>query len=159
MKNMTLFLASALMFASCSAQTEAKSEVKRNDNKIGQTQEPTVNYRVSKEYDEKCNLIKYDSTHTYYYSNADTVAMMNDSVFDKFNEFFSTKSIFKNGFDFNEFFGERSDFKDHFFSEDYFRKSFRRSQDRFNEMLFQMDSVKNRFLMEEFPIENSGKEN
>lgn len=159
MKNISLIFVLALIFASCNAQTNTKNEVKQNDDKVTQNNEPKVNYKVNKEYDENGNLIRYDSTHTYYYSNVDTNAMMNDSVFDKFNEFFDSKSIFKNGFYFNDFFKKENDFKDHFFSEDYFQESFKNSQDRFNKMLLQMDSIKNQFLMDEFPLENNEKEN
>ena len=44
------------------------------------TIKPTVDYKVNKEYDEKGNLIKNDSTYTYYNINIDRNAVITHSI-------------------------------------------------------------------------------
>ena len=113
--------------------------------------EPQINYEVNKEYDENGNLIRYDSVYTYYYSNIDTVLMMQDSVFSDFNRFFQRQDLFEQSF-FDDFF--RQDFypENDFYSPDFFMQSFEKEQEMFFQLMKRMDSIKNRFFMEYYPL-------
>lgn len=155
MKNLLLILLTTFVLVSCNAQIN-KEQNKNNKDTSKEKVEPKVDYRVNKEYDENGNLIRLDSTYTYYYSNIDKEALMKDSVFKKFNEHFNTKSIFENSL-FDEFFGDETYIEDDFFKEDFFRGNFKRNQEMMNKMMHRMDSIKNRFFLEEFPIEDDNK--
>lgn len=151
-----LIILSALMLVSCNAQ-EKKQLDKKPEETSKQKVEPKIDYKVNKEYDENGNLIKLDSTYTYYYSNIDKNAMINDSVFKKFNEHFKMKNLFKNSL-FDEFFKEDVYIEDEFFKEDFFRGNFNRNQEMMNQMMRRMDSLKNEFFIEKFPLKEKKKE-
>ncbi|MCB4234259.1 hypothetical protein LDL59_01710 [Kaistella anthropi] len=46
--------------------------------------QPIEDIKVNKEYDENGNLIRYDSTYTYYYSNIEGDEIAADSIFNNF---------------------------------------------------------------------------
>ncbi len=60
--NITLML----LFSSCNAQT--KKDEPKNQNELNSNL-PKKNISVNKEFEKNGNLIKYDSTYSYYYSN------------------------------------------------------------------------------------------
>ena len=66
MKNLIMSVVSLLLLSGCYGQTEKNKETFKKD-----TIRPKVDYKVNKEYDEKGNLIKNDSTYTYYNINID----------------------------------------------------------------------------------------
>ncbi|MDD7884912.1 hypothetical protein [Flavivirga sp. 57AJ16] len=156
MKNLIITFISLLMLSSCNAQTDKKTnkEIETKQDTI----KPKVDYKVDKEYDEDGNLIKYDSTYTYYYSNIDKNMMRNDSVFKRLNEHLHMKSLLGNDIFFDDFFTKESFSEDHFFSEDFFRSHLERNQDIMNKMFSRMDSIKNEFFLKEYPIKESEKE-
>jgi hypothetical protein len=104
---------------------------------------------VNKEFDENGNLIRYDSTYTYYYSNLDTGAVIKDSVFDKFNEHLNNSNLFENSF-LEDFF-----IRDYYFDKDFFRRDFDRNEKIINKMMERLDSIKNQFFLREFPLEET----
>ena len=61
-----LSFALALLFSSCTAQIE-KNEKVTSDTINSNT--PKKDIRVNKGFDKNGNLVKYDSTYSYYYSN------------------------------------------------------------------------------------------
>lgn len=88
MKNLMLLILSAFVLFSCNAQT--KKDLDKKETEISKEKiEPKIDYKVNKEYDENGNLIRLDSTYSYYYSNIDKDAMINDSIFRKFNQHFN----------------------------------------------------------------------
>ncbi len=119
--------------------------------------EPKIDYKVNKKYDKNGNLIRYDSTYTNYYSNIDKDTLMNDSIFKRFNEYFSTKDPFNNHF-FDDFFKQDSYPEDDFFTKDFFRESLKQNQEMMDKMMQRMDSLKNEFFLNKFPLENTHKE-
>ena len=154
MKRITVFLISVLMLSSCNAQTDKESKDTKKDSI-----KPKVDFKVNKEYDENGNLIKYDSIYTYYYSNIDKNAMMNDSIFKKFNEHFNTKSPFIDDSFFNDFFREDMYSEDAFFSEDFFRGNSKKNQMMMmNKILSKMDSLKNEFFIKQYPLKEEKKD-
>lgn len=151
MKNIAVFILSVLMLSSCNAQTDKKADSKE---KI----KPKVDYKVNKEYDENGNLIKYDSIYTYYYSNIDKDTLMNDSILKKLKEHFSLEGTNINDDFFNDFFNEGTYLEDDFFSEDFFRGNINKHQEMMYKMLSRMDSLKNRFFIEQYPLKREKKE-
>jgi len=144
MKKTVLIVLSALFLSSCNAQTKkefAKKQTKVSKEKI----QPKIDYKVNKEYDKNGNLIRLDSTFSYYYSNINKDVMINDSIFKKFNDYFSINSSFNN----LRF--------DDFFKQDFFRGDFDKNQKLINKMLQRMDSLKNKFFLEQFPLEDKKK--
>jgi len=151
MKRIMFFLVTALMLTGCNAQN---AEDNSKDKKI----EPKVDYKVNKKYDEDGNLIGYDSTYTYYYSNIDQDAMINDSIFKKFNEHFMANDPFKDDKFFEEFFKHDSYMKEDFFKDDFFRSSVESNKKMMDEMMRKMDEMKNQFLIQEYPLKENTNE-
>ena len=70
------------------------------------TNQPKVNYKVNKQYDEHGNLISYDSTYTYSYSSPGgdiNITFGNDSITDMFGNINMPMGMFNNDI-FNRFF-------------------------------------------------------
>ncbi|WP_299671050.1 hypothetical protein [uncultured Polaribacter sp.] len=155
MKHIIFIMFSVFFLVSCNAQTKKDLDKKQTENAKHKI-EPKIDYKVNKEYDENGNLIRLDSTYTYYYSNIDTDAMLNDSIFKKFNRHFNRNSAWNHSL-FNDFFKQDSSFKNNFFKEDFFRGDFDRNQEIINRMLQKMDSLKNKFFLEQFPLEEKKK--
>jgi len=156
MKKIALFVLSSFLLISCNAQEKSKDKTKTSKETI----QPKIDYKVNKEYDENGNLIRLDSTYTYYYSNIDKDAMMNDSIVKKFYKHFKGQSPFTDSF-FDDFFKQDDYLEDEFFKQDFFRGNIKRNQEMMNKMLQRMDSIKNNFLLDEFPLEdksNNSKE-
>lgn len=94
---MVIFLACSGLFISLLAQNPVKKQ-----------NQPQENSKVTKEYDEKGNLIKFDSLYTYSWSGGDTTMLKSFSLKDFPNMF---------GDDFG-FFAD-STFKGHLFFDDF----------------------------------------
>jgi len=151
MKKLAILLMSALMLTGCNAQDK---DAKAKDNSI----KPKIDYKVNKKYDDNGNLIGYDSTYTYYYSNIDKDAMIKDSIFQKFNEHFSNLSMFEDDKFFDEFFKQNTYSEDEFFKDDFFRESFKNNQKIMEEMMKSMDEMKNQFFMQQYPLKEKKQE-
>lgn len=152
MKNLIMSVVSLILLSGCYGQTEKNKETVEKD-----TIKPKIDYKVNKVYDEKGNLIKYDSTYTYYYSNIDKRAMINDSIFNKFNEYFNLKNPLLDDSFFNDFFKQEYYLENDFFREDFFRNSHKRNREMMDKMLERMDSIKNQFFLKEYPLEQKGE--
>jgi hypothetical protein len=156
MKNLMLIVLSTFFLVSCNAQT--KKELDKEQTEVLKDKiEPKIDYKVNKEYDENGNLIRLDSTYSYYYSNIDKDAMISDSIFKKFNNHFNMKSPFNNSF-FDDFFKQENYLEDDFFKQDFFRGNFDRNQEMMRKMMQRMDSLKNRYFLEHFPLEQKKKD-
>ncbi len=114
---------------------------------------PTIDIKVEKEYDENGNIIRYDSSYRYIYTypNGNSEELNMDSIFESFRPYF-----FDHGFDimhdpFNRFFDEDTFYQRHFFDDDFFMQRFENEMFRFEEMMREMDSLRNRFLREQYP--------
>ena len=131
----------------------------KNPIKNLQTQEdtiktnPHVDIKVNKEYDEDGNIIRYDSSYTYIYHNSDgNFEELNvDSIFHNFKPYF-----FDHGFEimqspFKEFFKNDTIYQHHFFDEDYFLQHFNKQLFEFENMMKEMDSLRNLYLKDLYP--------
>jgi len=114
---------------------------------------PKIDIKVNKEYDDNGNVIRYDSSYTYIYTHPSgkTEELNIDSIFGSFKPF-----MFNRGFDlmkdpFNRFFEEDTFYQRHFFDDDFFMQQFENEMFRFEEMMKEMDSLRNIFLREGFP--------
>lgn len=114
---------------------------------------PKIDIKVEKEYDENGNIIRYDSSYTYIYThpNGNSEELNMDSIFESFRPYF-----FDRGFDimhdpFNRFFDKDTFYQRHFFDDDFFMQQFENEMFRFEEMMQKMDSLRNRFLREQYP--------
>lgn len=151
MKNLVLWML-VFTFISCTAQEKEKNEAKMEAQK--ETDEkPKAKWNVYREYDEDGNLIKYDSTYVWSYSNiqGDSLKVNLDSVMDSFRGYFEFKTPFIWEDHFMYFPKNDSLLKEDFFRDDYYFKNWERDHSDLEEMIKKMDSVRNQFLKEYHP--------
>jgi hypothetical protein len=107
--------------------------------------QPEVSIKVNKRYDDKGNLIGFDSTYSSFYSNVkgDTAGM--DSLMRSFDRYFNRNhsSFFDRQFN-TLFFNDSLRYPD-FFHNDFFMKRYELNHDYLKGMMHRMDSIKNRF--------------
>ena len=84
MKKLAIYMLMALSFFNCQGQNT--SEKKDSDLKKD-TIQPKTNIQVHKEYDENGNLIRLDSTYTYFYSNIKNDSILERDIYKKFIRF------------------------------------------------------------------------
>lgn len=121
-------------------------EVQKEDTLIDGTS-PIVDVKVNKKYDAEGNLISYDSTYSYFYSNMETDTSAYDSLRTSFRLFFDKQypDVFQNYFD-QLFFGD-SLLKTDFYYDDFFRKRYELNNKYFKQMILKMDSIRNEFFL------------
>jgi len=141
MKRLAQIMLLLFLTISCNAQNV---ESKKTDDK----NKPKTSIIVNKEYDENGNLIRYDSTYSYFYSNIENDSTLADSSFTSFQKYFY-KSFpdFESPF-FDDMFFEDSLLTYDFYKKDFFSKRFELNRKMFDEMFEKMDSLKNKFYNE-----------
>jgi len=145
----TVLMLLAFSVAGSYAQN-GKKELKTGPDSISSSN-PQTNIKVNKEFDKDGNLIRYDSTYSYYYSEDGPDLIMNDSILNDIKSYFNKSYPFtQDDFFDNFFFGDSLLTKD-FFDDDYFSRKFQQNFDHMNELLLEMDSIKNRFFIQELP--------
>lgn len=141
-----LIFATALFFSSCQAQ-----EKKEKDNKITDVKKaPKENIIVNKEYDKDGNLIRYDSTYAYFYSNIENDTIAEDSILVNFRRMLENRFPFFHSPHFNDLFFEDSLMKYDFYKEDFFFERYKQNMDYLEKLFHEMDSIKNKFFQEQF---------
>jgi hypothetical protein len=127
-------------------QTNKNEEQKQYSSKEGEN--PKVNVKVNKKYDDKGNLIRYDSTYSYVYSSGgkDSVKESVDSVFKRFRSYYNENFSANMDKKLNELFWNDSLFKYDFMNKDFFSKRFELNEERMDTIFREMDSLKNEFL-------------
>jgi len=110
---MILTIATTLGLISCNGQVSNEG---KPDNKKDTT---NAVIKVNKEYDEKGNIMKYDSTYSYFYSNIENNIPLRDSIFNNFKSIFNQKYFFSNQPYFDDFF-----FEDTLLFYDFYKKDF-----------------------------------
>ena len=119
---------------------------------------PKVNIQVNRRYDDKGNLIGFDSTYSSFYSNVkgDTVKM--DSLMHSFDSYFNRNHSSFLDSQFNTlFFNDTMRYPD-FFHSDFFRKRYELNDAYLRETMRQMDSLKNLFFHEHSKKWKDGKD-
>ncbi len=109
---------------------------------------PKVDINVNKRYDQKGNLIAFDSTYSSYYSNRIGGKKLMDSLFREFKPMISQEFPLTKDKRFSELFFNDSLLYSDFFHEDFFRKRLELNDEYMENMMFQMDSIKNEFFRE-----------
>lgn len=123
---------------------------KKKKNKETTTKEnPKTNIVVNKEYDNEGNLIRYDSTYSYYYSNTESDKGNMDSIYNEFRKHFKNHYFFSREPFFEDFFFEDSLLKYDFYKEDFFYKRFENNMKHMEQLFHDMDSVKNEFYKDQ----------
>lgn len=135
-----------LIIVSCTGQNQ---KTKEEDSNINQ---PKTSVKVNREYDENGKLIRYDSTYSYYYSNIENDAELEDSVIDQFRKYFNKEFIFSEDPFFNDLFFHDTLLDFNFYTKDYFLNRFRNNTKRMDELFWEMDSMKNLFFKKQFPV-------
>jgi hypothetical protein len=128
--------------SSCNGQ-ERKKTVMKDQNK------PQTNIKVIKKYDKNGNLVKYDSTYSYYYSNMKNDSIVRDSAVTQFKRYFNNKYKFSEEPFFKDLFFQDSLLKYDFYNKDFFTKRFRNNMDKMDKLFEQMDSLKNQYFLEQ----------
>lgn len=160
----TVFLSIALILSlglnSCNGQSanekNRKSAKEQNDT-TGQNL-PKTDIKVNKEYDEKGNLIRYDSTYSSFYPNISGDTLLGDSLLNEFKSRFNEQYFFSQRPFFDDFFFQDSLLKYDFYKNDFFSNRFRNNWQRMDSIFLQMDSMKNYFFQQQLQNpENKGK--
>ena len=145
-----------IFVAGCDGKTDAQTAKK--EKTPGDTlAKPKVNIRVNRQYDEKGNVVSFDSTYTSFYSNmnGDTVSM--DTLMKGFDRYFDFNypSVFQREFR-PLFFTDSLRYPD-FFHDDFFMKRYELNDWYMREMMKRMDSIKNRYFEERSRSGKDGK--
>lgn len=156
---MLLLLLPTLVFSGCCGQSHKGSDhLLADKNKVNEVSEdtltkPKIKIKVNKQCDEKGNIIKYDSTYSYFYSSPEgkMLELSNDSVFNKFRTFFNKKYPDLLNPKYENIFYDDSLFKYDFFNGDYFQKRFEMNRTIFDKIYQRMDSLKLDYLQRSYP--------
>jgi hypothetical protein len=133
-------LAISLIFFGCNGQTLIKG--KGNEKKQS---EPKIDIKVNKEYDKNGNLIQFDSTYSYFYSNIENNKNARDSIFNHFKKQFNEKYFFSKEPFFNDFFFEDSLLFYDFYKKDFFFNRFKNNMRKMDRLFLEMDSLKDSY--------------
>ncbi len=132
------------MLNSCNGQTDNK------EKDHAKKDQPKADIIVKKEYDKDGNLIKYDSTYYYYYSNVENDTIARDSIFNQFRSYFNQKYFFSEDPFFNDLFFQDSLLYYDFYKKDFFTNRFMDNMERMKKLFLGMDSIKNNFFIEQY---------
>ncbi len=160
MKKILFLLLVPLLLTSCNAQ---ESKAKKETVKEVAVNEPEVNVKVNKQYDENGNLIAYDSVYVWSYSNSsgNPVDVNTDSVLSRFKPMIDLDYSDYFNSHHNDYFGDSLFYRD-FLMPDYFMNRWQQQLHLMNRMMHEMDSMKQSFFREEYPNlleQENGKKN
>jgi hypothetical protein len=150
-----LAIAVSVALMSCNGHTKSQENISKAD-----TIAPHTNIKVNKQYDKNGNLINFDSTYSYYYSNVKSNSRLRDSIFNNFKDQFNHKYSFSKDPFFNDFFFSDSLLKYDFYKKDFFLDRFRNNMHRLDSLFWGMDSLKDSYFNRQFRLPvNPGKKN
>lgn len=144
------FLILSVFFSSCHEKTNGQNPEKNPSASVARDSlnKPKVNIKVNKHYDDKGNVVGFDSTYTSFYSNilGDTATM--DSLMSSFDQYFRRDHSLFFDRQFNSlFFNDSARYPD-FFHKDFFLKRYELNDPYLRKMMDRMDSIKNQFYHE-----------
>ncbi len=128
---------------------------KRNENLSQQeiSEMPKENVKVTKEFDENGNLIRYDSVYTYFYSNTKTA--QNPEEIMKYLEEIEQRFKFPGQSIFDQFFNDDEFFFKNFYS-DFYNKEIIKDFQKHNHFIESQIEMIRKFLNENYS-ENTQK--
>ena len=152
----------SLLFSSCNEKSNGQDRAEVKQEKLhtqDSASKPKVNIKVNKHYDDKGNVIGFDSTYTSYYSNVKGDTAQMDSLMHSFDQYFKRDhfSFFNDEFD-RMFFRDSLRYPD-FFHKDFFMKRYESNDHTFRGMMERMDSIKNRFYQQRSSADKKGAKN
>lgn len=142
-------MAAALVasFPACNAQEGQHHKVPTDKKGIVQNVDtPKVDIRVNKQYDDKGNLIAYDSTYSSVYNSVAGDSLGMDSLFQGFQRNFGQRFPFLNDPGFNDLFFQDTLMHNDFFHDDFFQKRMELNQRYMQRMMAEMDSLKQQYF-------------
>lgn len=157
MKRIAISLALGLSLMSCNAQEDKKNLAEESaSTEVNQDQKvpPKGNWKVTKEYDENGNIVKFDSVYSYSYSNINgEEANIEDvdSMIQSFRNYF--KGRVPQNWDrlgINPFW-EDSLIEEDFFGDDFFHNRWKADFHDMQERMLQMDSIRDEFFNRYYP--------
>ncbi|MCE4566844.1 hypothetical protein INQ51_21155 [Maribellus sp. CM-23] len=153
MKTLVVSMVVALFTLGCQAQDQSGKGIENLAGKKDTKNKPEEHWTVNKEVDENGNVIAYDSTYTWSYTNSegDSVQVDADSLMQSFKSFFNEKmpSVWGEGL-MNPMFSDSLLCRD-FFSDNYFHDRFGKDFFDVDKMFQQMDSLRESFFKQALP--------
>jgi hypothetical protein len=153
MKKLLFLLPILVMTVGCNAQHKQNEKQENQTTETRQDNKPQVSWKVNKKYDDKGNLIGYDSTYTWTYSSKGGKVhnVQADSVMAAFRKQFNAQfpSIFSRHFG-DPIWSDSLFYRD-FTTPDYFMKKWNEHYFNMHGMMEQMDSMRNSFLQKNYP--------
>jgi hypothetical protein len=150
---MVIIMLLSLITAGCHGQKKVNEKAQQQIALNDTTDKPKVEVKVNKKYDDKGNLVQFDSTYSYYYSSPGFKrnSISSDSLFGSFkmplrNQYDSLMDQNMNNIFFND-----SMFKYDFYNSDYFSKRFHLNIPKFEELYKEMDSIKSDMFRQKYP--------
>lgn len=141
--------AALIITVACNSQAGQKDAKAKTVN-VEKTEgvNPKIKTRVNKQYDSKGNLMKFDSTYSYFYTSKgnDSTKVGLDTLVKEFKSYYSQQMTSGINRHFNDIFLTDSLFKYDFLNDDYFRKRFELNMAIMHDMFKQMDSLKTHYL-------------
>ena len=148
MKALAFILLFSTAIVSCNGQDKKSKNPPPAAPEAKKYSQPQVQVKVNRKYDEKGNLIRFDSTYTYFYSNhgRDSARIGLDTVFQRFKSRFKTDFPPGWGNGFNDVFFNDSLSGYDFLNEDFMSRRFEMNMELMRQMLQYMDSLKTDYL-------------
>jgi len=149
-----IFLTAA---SGCRAQQEETIKADPQTT-VTEQQQPEENWTVNKRYDEKGNLIGYDSTYVWSYTNKGKIqSIAADSVLQAFRRQFNKQLplLFDRTIN-HSIWGDSLLYRD-FARPDYFMQKWEDQYFDMHSMMREMDSLRNTFLRKQYPELNTHK--
>jgi hypothetical protein len=145
------FIAALMLLASCHENSNGQHASAKKKDLVAHDSlnKPKVNIKVNRHYDEKGNMIGFDSTYSSYYSNVRGDTMRMDSMMNSFDLFFNRNHASQFNNQFNRLFFEDSLRYPDFFHNDFFLKRYELNDRYMRDMMHEMDSVKNKFYRDQ----------
>lgn len=146
-----LAILAVVFFTSCDKISEAQTKQDNNKNiavKADSLNKPKVNIKVNRHFDDKGNLVGFDSTYSSFYSNVSGDTKKMDSLINGFDKYFFRDHASMWNRHFNDLFLTDSLRYPDFFHRDFFEKRYELNDAYMKDMMQRMDSVKNQFFYE-----------
>lgn len=151
MKQLMIALHILAGLAGCNAQSN-NQKMSKSDTANYSENIPKVTYKVNKKFDDKGNLLSYDSSFVWSYSSdGNKHNIESDSVMIAFKRQFDSSfpSIFRNNFG-DPMWNDSFFFRD-FAAPDYFMQKWHQHYFNMETMMQQMDSLRNSFITNHYP--------
>jgi len=155
MKTLALVMMVVIGVTACSAQQKKDLSTSKEKTETSQSnaKQPKVSWKVNKKLDKNGNVISYDSTYTWSYTNmnGDSVSVDADSVLQSFHKYFNNnfpplweKNL--SGPIWND-----SIMRGELFRNDFFQNMWKEDVFDMDKMFRQMDSLRNQYFNETYP--------